>query len=696
MASQHPPIPPKIKAYQHDKERKTRQEWERYLQQYIKGYQKMERREKDDGMLNAYDLSGAMLRRRTDAILNIMPKIYERYEMISEATPNALGEEWISLNTALCSYSHVESESHILFAAALWILDHIDVAEAFPYLPSSDADLEETFGPNLWDAQHDYELILSVQYVLENRNGPSEDNGRDYKRVITDSASAEGVQHTHERYRENYDALVSLLPQPMIQRAVKQFEELFWEWTDQYFFALKEMMTVSDGYRRDYETLRVQFNALVDDLTAAVKEMEKEEKEQKKAKTQPPLLVLAQPQKQAFSLDGNLPQVNAMPRSSQRITTIAQKMLHIQESMDDILGKLSECSDMEQAYVYSQVRPGGGKRLSLDGVDPYALCFALIYLIDTGSDLPWLYGPGVMLMEQITERLPWGIIEYDEDEDAVWWGGGEDEPYYGKSTQQPDWYERKYQKKDDFFPRSLVQLLYEETGCLMPRNLHLYDRRAKELSRYGVRGKDALMMLTCMTALSNAKYQNSAVNLRPWEEPSPTENTEIEENDEEIKNLKFEIRLLKTALHDAERTTRDVRKELEAEKKQAAQDLRELADLREIVFSQEQAEEKPEEEQHLDLPYTVVKETLVFGGHDSWLKAIKPMFKGNVRFIDRDYVFDTAIVRRAEAIWIQTNSISHKQYYRIVDTARQFKKPVRYFGNASATKCAAQLIENDA
>ena len=227
----------------------------------------------------------------------------------------------------------------------------------------------------------------------------------------------------------------------------------------------------------------------------------------------------------------------------------------------------------------------------------------------------------------------------------------------------------------------------------MPRDLHLYDRRAKELGRYGVRGKDALMLLTCMAALSNAKYQNSAVNLRPWEDVPAAEG---EDNEEDIKELKAEIRRLRSALHDAERAARDVRQELDAEKKQAAQDLRELADLREIVFSQEQEEENAEEEPRLELPYTVVRETLVFGGHDSWLKAIKPMFKGNIRFIDRDYVFDTAIIRRAEAIWIQTNSISHKQYYRIVDTARQFKKPVRYFGNASATKCAAQLIENDA
>ena len=86
---------------------------------------------------------------------------------------------------------------------------------------------------------------------------------------------------------------------------------------------------------------------------------------------------------------------------------------------------------------------------------------------------------------------------------------------------------------------------------------------------------------------------------------------------------------------------------------------------------------------------------MIFGGHDTWEKAIKPMLTGNVRFISKELTFDTSIIRHAEVIWVQTNAISHTQYYRVVDTARQYKKPVRYFTNASAEKCAIQMVEND-
>ena len=71
------------------------------------------------------------------------------------------------------------------------------------------------------------------------------------------------------------------------------------------------------------------------------------------------------------------------------------------------------------------------------------------------------------------------------------------------------------------------------------------------------------------------------------------------------------------------------------------------------------------------------------------------MLTGNVRFIDKDLIFDTGIIRHADIIWIQTNALSHSQYGRITDTARIFKKPIRYFTNASATICAEQLMEED-
>ena len=122
---------------------------------------------------------------------------------------------------------------------------------------------------------------------------------------------------------------------------------------------------------------------------------------------------------------------------------------------------------------------------------------------------------------------------------------------------------------------------------------------------------------------------------------------------------------------------------------------RELADLRELIFNQENDEEEIADEKDDAFPYDVQADTLIFGGHSTWLKTIRQLLKGNVRFIDKDLHFDVSIVRHAECIWIQPNALSHTQYYRIIDTARIFHKPVRYFAYASAVKCARQLADGE-
>lgn len=35
-------------------------------------------------------------------------------------------------------------------------------------------------------------------------------------------------------------------------------------------------------------------------------------------------------------------------------------------------------------------------------------------------------------------------------------------------------------------------------------------------------------------------------------------------------------------------------------------------------------------------PYTVRKSTVVFGDHETWVKALKPLLKGDIKFIARE------------------------------------------------------------
>lgn len=93
--------------------------------------------------------------------------------------------------------------------------------------------------------------------------------------------------------------------------------------------------------------------------------------------------------------------------------------------------------------------------------------------------------------------------------------------------------------------------------------------------------------------------------------------------------------------------------------------------------------------------YKVLKNTVVFGGHETWLKALKPELSGKIRYIGSEEPFNIVVVRNAEVIWIQPNAIAHKQYYRIINEARRYGKSVRYFKNASARKCIDQIKNAD-
>ncbi len=92
----------------------------------------------------------------------------------------------------------------------------------------------------------------------------------------------------------------------------------------------------------------------------------------------------------------------------------------------------------------------------------------------------------------------------------------------------------------------------------------------------------------------------------------------------------------------------------------------------------------------MELPWQVRRRTVVFGGHDSWSKAVRPLLPG-ARFYNREILPDLNAIRGAEVVWLQVNALSHKYYYRIIDAARKSGIQVRYFGSASAKKCAVQL-----
>ncbi len=137
------------------------------------------------------------------------------------------------------------------------------------------------------------------------------------------------------------------------------------------------------------------------------------------------------------------------------------------------------------------------------------------------------------------------------------------------------------------------------------------------------------------------------------------------------------------------------RTENERLRQQNMEILEELNALRAIVFNRMTGTDgEPDADDHITFPYTVQQRVVIFGGHDTWSKAIRPMLK-NVRFIERNTQPNREMIKKADVVWIQVNALGHKHYTNIMDTARAHGVAVRSFSYASAEKCARQVVEED-
>ena len=721
----------KGKAFENRSSAVSEEDWMKLIQTEVNKFKRSLRKNAGgEKELSAWDMTEPLLKRRARAIVRTMPEIYRRYQ----APKNlhfSLGEAWMNLNLPFVTYSDMDRNSHLLYAAAIWILDQItrleNWQEIYRLLPTDESCLDELWYHDVHHPKYDCDLIYSVEYVLHHRN-TLEFDAENLPRTLTSEYLAKGgrtgrADRQPGRNRKNYEALVGMIPQKAIDAAVERFRTVFWQWADRFFAGAEPFfLTVSENMAKADES-DARLRDMADQLAALKKKVEMIDRRKSFTEKKPasPLLLYSQKDPgellRPFDLGRPDPLKGLLGgEGSERDRTMTEARI-LSRRMDGLSKTFQE--DMEKAndakmnlrrFELRSARTGRITYGDLDDFgdvpvtameplkisDPFELCFALLYLIEADDDLPWLYGAGCGLMNEVVDTLPWGLFEYDpEDEEQMEEGRGVPLP---KTVTIPDWYDRTHRGKGEEFdyPRNLAQILYEQTGCMPPSDFHLYDGKARLLGKYGIRGKEAASMLMLMSVLRTNSRFIKARNLSMDMNRLPGGRREAAP-EETLEELKQETQRLKAALHASDKENREIKKKLASIQAEAQRDHRELADLREYVFNQEEAQtqEEPAESGDARWPYEVQKDTLIFGGHATWTKGIKGILKGNVRLIPKDFVFDTGIIRRAEVLWIQPNALSHKMFYRIIDMARACGKPVRYFTFASWAKCAQQLAEAD-
>ena len=296
-----------------------------------------------------------MLKRRQKAILNYIPEIYKRYKAPDTNQPS-IGKAWIDLNIPFLTHSHMDAQSHILFAASMWILDQITRQEewrkVYRLLPTDDRILDELCRHDAWDSEHEYDLIYSIEHVLHHRN-PVEIDGAGYPRTITSEWLAKKKAEPSVD-RQNYEALIAMIPQEAIDAAVAKFRALFWQWTDRFYETLSpftEAVTQCDDELRES---RVSYNKLVDEFSAAVDRAEKLRRQKPKA---PAVIPFAAPAKlNAFEMQRDPLSIlgqgskSDLDRAVDEALAISMRLDRVGTHSDELIDKANELYWNERAW----------------------------------------------------------------------------------------------------------------------------------------------------------------------------------------------------------------------------------------------------------------------------------------------------------------------------------------------------------
>lgn len=693
------------------------------------------------------DYDALHVKRRVSATVETTSTLMARVKSFCPNVPDVFSceEEWADINAStFFAYDNMEEEDTLALAAAIWMLDRMKASgklyEAIQLLPEDDGTLDDVYLPDVWDACHSDEILRGMVYAIQQRNADcaalkKQSRGQNgskeqHDRFFMDEYTAAGTHRQQVPSRQRFEALMELTPHGAIDQAVERCENKMWEWAERYFkcraiFAEKE------------NKLKIKTERFFQETEAKIKELKEQRDELRAAvKNRGPVMspLLMRPTANLFqSMREPFPKDMVDPlRFMERVKAEEERLEDAGEALSDRIADFHLTIQLANTSPQKADLSAFPKEITtiMEGFsvdDPYEICFGMLYLIDRGSDLPWLYFMGLSVLHQARIRLPWHIGEYDEEDDAIW---NDVDIYTGEkrpkasvdalpsgitAPEMPDWYSLDYvdRNQDPLFQFhvNLAQVFYELTGAIMPRNLQRYYPALMDLAHYGIKGKKAtLPLLYCMALAGEAKRQSHDVrrlfsDAEDYEadaenevsvagaEPTPVSTEQLLAD---FTALKKENKRLNHALHQADREVRESRERNETRAKAAENQRQELADLRALIFNREEGsfEDDGPSDPSITFPYETKRRVLVFGGHDSWTREIKPRLP-DVRFIGKDVVPDINLLRNAEIIWIQTNCISHKQYDKIMSVARRRDIPVRYFAYASATKCAEQVVRED-
>ncbi len=712
------------------------------------------------------DSGKPFIKKRQNVTFQMLPVACERY---SEKFPNlCIEKEFIAANSVfnVMTYDVIDVVENLTLAAALWILDELELRgtleKVLPILPNEDEVINIRLPEYFEDSCFDNSIIMGLMYLIHSRNDDTERKTQ-YAKPYINEASLKRAERKHEYQtvddpeiscetnRQKFDYIMSLIHPAVVERATRRFEEKEWEIFERYLkcvdkYRTEELQLIDEIY----DALLKQKN-LFPLITKAREEKELKAQNLIKSRSSSVLLAKQPSVEELLNLRPTAPGMDVrriIERSAEeqefdRLITIIttkeerrSKLKGIHDGASYFLGSPPPDGKHKPDDLPDEFLPDVSILFQMEIKNPYEICFAFLYLLDSGSPMPWLAPLGVMVVEAATRLLPWHKFaayseeEYDDEEEAddedvidededdeeaevssadgeaddisspIDWIEEEAKLYHGK-FKYPKYNEEtgEYQADDDTI-LNFPQFIYSETQVAIPRNVFRNSDMADIYMLAGFEENEAKLLERYIT-LAEAGFTKSIT--RKIADSDENIDGEIEEESKEdhkteqidINGLKQEIRRLKDEIKKSHDEKRNLIRESDALRSEKEELLKQMAELRTMIRSSRPNGEKADKKQpDISYPYTAKGRYVVFGGHDSWARAIKPLLE-NVRFIDADARPNVGLILHADTVWVQSNAIGHSDYYKILDVVRTHGIKLEYFSYASAEKCAEQLALYD-
>lgn len=667
-----------------------------------------------DTVYEGLDLDSIRTKRRLSSVLTVSEEIKTRYSATCPDIPNlfSLAEDWVIMNSyPVSAFDHIEKYVFSSLGAAIWILDQIRDNGKTEQLNEilRDAPLPGNVQlPDIWDPCHSQQMLKQMVCIINNRNADCpvtekavRKNKATVVRIYMDRPTAENKIDHSVPSRQLYDRVISLVNPEALSAIEKTYTDQYWDWLRRYFLCRAIFNQEEQAIRAEIDDFKDRMQALA--TQGAVLS---------NTRKQVSILSNAHTAANSSAFDvqpsaDHLMQVKALEYQNKLLFEKQEAFNDRFGSFAREIGEFTVLPSESIAKHYGQAIAEIWEGFEIE--EPYSMCMAFLSLLDQGSDLPWCYFPSVMLQSCYVSMLPWTRTRFIPSCDDIWEHydpeagdivpGPSEEPL-SKKIKVPDfdnWYRMQYHdaakaKADNKDLLSLSHILYEVTGCIMPRNPKRHLAALNTLNRYGINNKKANQnLLYCMSLLSEAKHQ-SLVN-----QASVVQDTEskqmpdtVEALQEEVLALREELSQCRKALQDATNNSGSGANRMNTLQKQLA--LRDylIHDLSTLVFDTK----IPTASSGAGFPYHTASYLAVFSADDSWIRSMDVKLPDV--FFFREMPKDSSeILRSADTIWIQPKGMSHDQFRKIIAEARKSDVPIRVFPFYDVNSCAALLVQAD-